>query len=392
MAPPPSWLREWLEAVRKGRIAKKMTIDVAAFEVGGKSKRPWPKLRVEITGARKNEGLARAFGFTLRSDRLAKGAVSYVCGWGKANAALFVRRGEAASMAPPWIVRLQPPAQEAKFYHHLRRGKTQAVHTNDADYLRIVQSLRRLGLRGALDSNGRLAPTIFDPAATEDTWLANLVRTVVLRTVISGLLRKSDQYERWTMKLLGLDELSELDAFRRRHRWNEGQGALAEGRYVRRLEKQLERGFEAFVKHRAAEEGVPLHVLDHQNAADWDSQRPDILLAGHPEDEPQVVIEAKLGHSRDSIRTGLAQAAEYAFHFRNRFRQQASAYLLLGMPPSHLGDVFEDYVHVVAGSLGVGVICQELDQFLLLRHPDQSPSSPVHGVSDSRLEALLPRP
>jgi len=238
------------------------------------------------------------------------------------------------------------PVVYRAMYAHLLSGG----YALKADQLFRVRSvnyaLAALGLDLVTEGDDpRCRPILLQPGQSGKAWLRQIGAVLVARQVFAGIMG-SDRWAPNAAALLGMPR-AVLSVFGAAYRWDD-----ASVQNERVLEADLVRRFKRWAVAAAPGTEVDEPISGLLDVVD--GQIPDIALGPRVR---LVVVEAKLGLTRDSIRTGLAQAREYGFHL-DRSAEPAPAVLLVGEPPGFHGDPFAEYVRATAAVLNLVVITE----------------------------------
>lgn len=366
----PTWMVDWRKALLA--TATKVTIDLEPFrttrkprpspgtasEVLAAAKAPRPALVATVQEAVTGTGLEAGFRVDVfRDDELVR---SYAIVWesslGTFMASQCTLRATKVSVEDGWTVSVQLDAEQQRgqidvvyraMYDHLLDGGHKLPEDQFARIRLVNRTLSGLGL--TLSTTGddpRCRPVIVRPGQAAEVMLKQLVSVLVARQVLSGLMGSAHRAVD-ARRLLDLSE-QEFDVFAQIYGWGD------ESHDERPLESELCRRFGAWVGKRSPE--LDLKFEERELEVELDGQRPDIALRRAPE---TLLVEAKLGLTRDSVRTGLTQAAEYSFHLP-RASVDAPVLLLLGEPPEFHGPAFAMFVEQTARHLGVGVFVERV--------------------------------
>ncbi len=367
----PVWMREWREELLA--TSPEIEIKMEAFKAGQTVPRRVKEATPEVTEAvdaglprltarvgrrLSGDGLASAFRVDLY--RGSKHVRSLAVAWRREPGTFIVLRcskdAKSVSDGVNWIVEVQVsehgqldgrPLTYQALYSHLNDGG-HALKAEQVGLVRnVVRALHGLGLELApAEVDPRRRPMLLTPGSTPARWLEEVVSTAVARILCAGLLGS----KRWAEEGRTLVGWSD--------KWFAAFGYAWSWRGLSSVrEAALERDLCArFVRWAQTTDRVQV-VSEDADGALWpvvDGQRPDLRVV---ERNDVAVLEAKLGLTRDSVRTGLAQAREYAFHL------QASGHrwpvlLLLGEVPEYHGQAFARYVADTAGRLGIGVLVE----------------------------------
>ena len=370
---PPQWMRNWVDSIIE--TGADVEVDVAAFKAGRTVPRQrrgtspttaaaidegHPQLNARVGRRLKGAGLSCCFRLDL--DRDGKHVRSYAVAWRREKGTFIVLRcgRDARSIqdGANWIIEneLGPAEYQGKralaykaFFSHLNEGG-HALRADEAGRVRtVVRALHELGLElQAAEADPRRRPLLFTPGASATDWLGQVANATLARMVCAGLLG-SKHWAEEARRLLGWTNET-FDAFAYGWGWR-GLSAVREAA----LERDLCARFKRWATR--SKPGVDVVAEDQDGALyDYvDGQRPDLRIV---EGADEVVIEAKLGLTRSSVRTGLAQAREYAYHLAESGRPRP-VLLLLAEPPSFHGARFAEYVRDTAERLQVGVVVEQ---------------------------------
>ena len=359
------WMKGWRDALLASEV--EVEVPLEAFRAGRKARNvpdvaaavtdvitgELPSVKARIGRKMTGEGLDSAFRLDFWRD--AKHVRSYAIAWRKEKGTFVALKCAKDADHPNdgvgWAVEIQLQPDERTgsraveyraLYRLLKAGH--ALRPDEVQSVRSVnRSLHDLGLPlTAAESDPRRRPLLFSPGATPTAWLQGVARTIVARQMLAGLL-ESEQWAMDARTLLGWDA-NAFAAFAYAYGW---VGVTSQREAV--LERDLAR---RFAKH--AERAIPMATVEVEVTSlctHVDGQRPDVAVH-HP--DGCVVVEVKLGLTRDSVRTGLAQAAEYGYHLAAAGRP-APVVLLLGEAPEYHGAAFAAYVRTMARQLRVTV-------------------------------------
>ena len=367
----PVWMRDWREALLAA--SPEIEIGMEAFKAGQSVPRRvkdatptvteavdagLPPLTARVGRRLSGDGLESAFRVDLY--RAGKHVRSLAVAWRREPGTFIVLRcardAKAVSDGVNWIVEVQVgeegqrgdrPLTYQALYSHLNDGG-HALKSDQVGVVRnVVRALHGLGLElDAAEVDPRRRPMLLTPGAPPARWLEEVVKTTVARMMCAGLLGSKRWAEEGRTLVGWSDEL--FAAFGYAWSWR-GLSSVREAALERDLCGRFERWAQAAGQVQVVSEdadGVLWPVVD--------GQRPDVRVV---ERDDVAVLEAKLGLTRDSVRTGLAQAREYAFHLQASGRRWP-VLLLLGEKPEYHGQPFARYVADTAGRLGIGVLVE----------------------------------
>lgn len=394
MKKAPTWIREWCEHLFK--TAPEIQIGMAGFQARSVPRKVnhlpptaveaveagLPNLTARIGRRLAGEGLTA--GFRVDLYQAETHTRSLAVAWRPEKQTLVVLRcakhASSVSDTTNWIVELHvgdndPYIGQSVLYEYLYSHLLEGGRGLEADQVglvrNVVRSLHSLSLNlSPADHDPRRHPELFTRGQSPERWLEEVVKTTIARMLCAGLLGS----ERWAGESRTLVGWSAEMFAAFAHVW--GWRGVAKTRETA-LERDLCDRFERWVKQRQGVEVDREHAVG-DCLQEVDGQRPDIWVKKGGD---EVVIEAKLGLTRDSIRTGLAQAREYAFHLNNSERPRP-VLLLLGEEPKFHGPRFEAYVKDTALLLGIGVLVETgATEFKVWQ--------PAHGTGLSHRSELL---
>ncbi len=389
----PTWMLEWRNAL----IAEspEVEIDLEAFKAGQaiprRLKDPTPARTMAVTAnlprltarvGRKLSGDQLESAFRVDLHREGEHVRSLAVAWRRDPGTFIVLRcakdAQSVGDGVNWIVEVQAgeggrlgnrPLAYKALYSHLNDGG-HSLRAEQVGLVRnVVRTLHGLGLRlEPAEIDPRRRPMLLTTDSSPSVWLSEVVKTVVARILCAGLLGS----KRWTEEsrtLLGWSN-EEFADFAYAWRWR-GLSSVTEAA----LERDL---CNRFTRWAQAKKDVQVVTEDSDGVLGpmVDGQRPDLRVV---ERSDVAVLEAKLGLTRSSIRTGLGQAREYAFHL------QASGcrwpvLLLLGEEPNYHGHAFAKYVEDAAGRLGIGIVVERGGtDFIVWKHAPGGGEQPYGG-------------
>jgi hypothetical protein len=387
---PPEWMRDWRESLLTA--PPEIAIDLGVFRAGQAAprrvkeatpainetvERGLPSLTARVGRRLAGEGLACGFRIDLYRD--GEHARSLAVAWRRDPGTFIVLRcaRDAATISDGvnWVVEIQVGDQERRegpliyqaLYSHLNDGG-HALAADDVGRVRnVVRSLDGLGLDlEPAEVDPRRRPRLITPGASMGRWLEEVVKTVIARMMCAGLLGS----KRWAEEARTLVNWPDKTFAAYAHAWSwRGTSAVREAA----LERDLCGRFQRWAQGNTNSVRV---VSEDRDGVLWrlvDGQRPDLRVE---EGDDVAVIEAKLGLTRDSVRTGIAQSQEYAFHLHS-LGHRWPVLLLLGEPPEYHGHRFAEYVRDTAGRLGIGVLVERGATDFMVWRP--APRSPEHG-------------
>lgn len=333
-----------------------------------------PDLEARVVSAMRGSGVEAAFSVEILRD--GEVARTYGIGWRTDPGTLIVVRCPRGATrlddGANWTVEIQPGTWEpqessdgllyaALYSHLLERGR--ALPADDLGLVRnAVRALHALGLELESDTGDpRRRPLILTPGRSPEERLRELVCVVISRVFFAGLFDGSKRWHDEARALSGTKR-KELHAFAMAFGWR-GPGA--------KLESALERDLcSRFAKWAASKSDVSVVEEDKDGALFGlvDGQRPDLTLREGEAEVETAVVEAKLGLTRDSVRTGLAQSREYGFHLERKGRRWP-VILLVGEPPEFHSPAFADFVHDAASRLEIAVVVERAATEFACWHP-----------------------
>lgn len=370
----PDWMRTWRDELLATR--PELAIDVNAFRVCRKARSlpdvdaavmkmvraPLAPLTLRVGEEMRGHGLDTAFRLDfVRGDKPIR---SYGIAWRKEKGTFMALQCPADADElrddQQWTIEVQlskgqtegkePVIYRAMYSHLLDGGR--ALTAEQLERVRAVnRALAALGLELTTikDDDPLCRPVLRLPGQAATAILRQVAATVVARQVLAGLMGSG----RWAPNaaaLLGLRPASALDAYSRAYRWDDERE-----RDVKPLESELVRRFQGWIARIDPTTDPELAFTDV--AADFDGQIPDLAIGPR---QRVAIIEAKLGHTRDSVRTGLSQAREYAFHARTS-PAAPPVCLLIGEPPQFHGRAFAEFVVDAARRLEVPVVVEQIN-------------------------------
>lgn len=397
----PRWMSDWRDEMLSTK--PEVTIDLSGLQgwrkprslpdvaasVMHRVRQPLEPLTLRVGEPMHGKGLAAAFRIDLL--RGAQGVRSYGIAWRRDQGTFMALQCPADADVlgddQKWTVEVQltasqragvdPVVYRAMYDHLLDRGRR--LPPEQLTRVRAVNfSLARMGLElvtlGGDDPRSR--PVLIQPGQPGTTWLRQVGAALVARQVLAGVMG-SAHWRPHAAALLGLRPATSVVAFGRAFGWDD-----AGTPDPRVLESDLVRRFRTWAGEVDPSLDATLPVGELSPSVD--GQIPDVAVGPT---ERLVVVEAKLGLERDSVRTGLAQAAEYAFHL-SRSRTPAPVLLLLGEAPDLHGVAFSAFVRSTAQRLEVPVVVEVQGSHFRAWHGD-GPAWAEVGRRQPRLAGAL---